>query len=240
VRCTGTSPGARQGLEFQIVPCRDGHVAVVYTVTQWPATRALIATSGWKIEVRRRAGRRKHITEPTTSSACSRARRAPRSRRRRKPRGAFVRSSRGRAARERAVRDAFVPAETKHPVLGKLLMPQLPVQWTAGSFAPRPARRWCDRSSRHDRLFPAARARFRPADGGRQHLGHAPISAPSDQDRIGRYPDPFRVVGKPRQRRRWWNARRSSAYPNRNKRGLASTSRTRGQRVIRVARQALR
>ena len=40
---TGTSPG-REGKnsEFQIVPCRDGHVAVVYTVTQWPATRALI------------------------------------------------------------------------------------------------------------------------------------------------------------------------------------------------------
>ena len=40
---TGASPG-REGKrsEFQIVPCRDGHVAVVYTVTQWPATRALI------------------------------------------------------------------------------------------------------------------------------------------------------------------------------------------------------
>ena len=31
-----------QESEFQIVPCRDGHVAVVYTATQWPATRALI------------------------------------------------------------------------------------------------------------------------------------------------------------------------------------------------------
>src|SRR5213079_2021137 len=32
----GISPG-REGKasEFQIVPCRDGHVAVVHTVTQW-------------------------------------------------------------------------------------------------------------------------------------------------------------------------------------------------------------
>jgi hypothetical protein len=27
----------------------------------------------------------------------------------------------------------------KHPVLGRLLMPQLPVQWNGRSFAPRPA-----------------------------------------------------------------------------------------------------
>src|SRR3954465_401553 len=40
---TGSSPG-REGKksEFQILPCRDGHVAVVYTATQWAATRTLI------------------------------------------------------------------------------------------------------------------------------------------------------------------------------------------------------
>jgi len=43
---TGTSPG-RDGKnsEFQIVACRDGHVAVVYTVTQWPALRALMGVA---------------------------------------------------------------------------------------------------------------------------------------------------------------------------------------------------
>src|SRR4029077_862072 len=40
---SGVSPG-REGKnsEFQIVPCADGYVAVIYTVTQWAATRALI------------------------------------------------------------------------------------------------------------------------------------------------------------------------------------------------------
>src|SRR6478752_3102281 len=62
---TGVSPG-REGKnsEFQIVPCRDGHVAVVYTVTQWPATRALIGDPRLgdpKFETR--AGRRQHIAE---------------------------------------------------------------------------------------------------------------------------------------------------------------------------------
>jgi crotonobetainyl-CoA:carnitine CoA-transferase CaiB-like acyl-CoA transferase len=62
---TGASPG-REGRnsEFQIVPCRDGHVAVVYTVTQWPATRTLIGDPRLgdpKFETR--AGRRQHNAE---------------------------------------------------------------------------------------------------------------------------------------------------------------------------------
>src|SRR4051794_11307753 len=62
---TGTSPG-REGKasEFQIVPCRDGHVAVVYTVTQWPATRALIGDKRLDdVKFNTRAGRRQHIAE---------------------------------------------------------------------------------------------------------------------------------------------------------------------------------
>ena len=62
---TGISPG-REGKEseFQIVPCRDGHVAVVYTVTQWPATRALIGDPRLDDpKFNTRAGRRQHIAE---------------------------------------------------------------------------------------------------------------------------------------------------------------------------------
>ena len=62
---TGMSPG-REGKksEFQIVPCRDGHVAVVYTVTQWPATRALIGDPRLADpKFNTRAGRRQHIAE---------------------------------------------------------------------------------------------------------------------------------------------------------------------------------
>ena len=62
---TGTSPG-REGKasEFQVMPCRDGHVAVVYTVTQWPATRTLIGDARLHDEkFATRTGRRKHIAE---------------------------------------------------------------------------------------------------------------------------------------------------------------------------------
>src|SRR4030088_2234855 len=61
----GTPPGREgKGSEFQIVPCRDGHVAVVYTVTQWPATRALIGDKRLEdAKFATRAGRRKHIAE---------------------------------------------------------------------------------------------------------------------------------------------------------------------------------
>src|SRR6266849_10051470 len=62
---SGTSPG-REGKrsEFQIVPCRDGHVAVVYTATQWPATRALIGDRRLDdVKFSTRAGRRQNISE---------------------------------------------------------------------------------------------------------------------------------------------------------------------------------
>ncbi|HTE81476.1 MAG TPA: CoA transferase, partial [Reyranella sp.] len=62
---SGTSPG-REGKksEFQILPCRDGHVAVVYTATQWPATRALIGDARLSDpKFNTRAGRRQHIAE---------------------------------------------------------------------------------------------------------------------------------------------------------------------------------
>jgi crotonobetainyl-CoA:carnitine CoA-transferase CaiB-like acyl-CoA transferase len=140
----GVSPGREgRGSEFQVVPCRDGHVAVVYTVTQWPATRALIGDRRLEDEkFTTRAGRRRHIAELyeiITPWFAGRTR-------------AEIQS----AAQAKGVPfgPVFTPAELleteqyvarsflttmAHPTLGRLLMPQLPVQWNGRSFAPRPA-----------------------------------------------------------------------------------------------------
>jgi crotonobetainyl-CoA:carnitine CoA-transferase CaiB-like acyl-CoA transferase len=140
----GTSPG-REGKasEFQIVPCRDGHVAVVYTVTQWPATRALIGDKRLEeAKFSTRAGRRQHIAElydiitPWFAN---------------KTRTEIQKTAQGQGVpfgpifspaelleAEQYVARSFL-AEMKHPALGRLLMPQLPVQWNGRSFAPRPA-----------------------------------------------------------------------------------------------------
>ena len=142
---SGTSPG-REGKrsEFQIVPCRDGHVAVVYTVTQWPATRALIGDTRLEDpKFATRAGRRKHIAElydiitpwfaDKTRAEIQKTAQA---------KGVPVRPDllAGRAARRpSSMSRARFLAEMKHPALGRLLMPQLPVQWNGRSFAPRPA-----------------------------------------------------------------------------------------------------
>jgi crotonobetainyl-CoA:carnitine CoA-transferase CaiB-like acyl-CoA transferase len=140
---SGVSPGREgKGSEFQIVPCRDGHAAVVYTVTQWPATRALIGDR--RLEDARfatRAGRRKNIAElyaiitPWFAD---------------KTRAEIQKTAQAKGVpfgpiftpaelldTEQYVARAFL-AEMKQP-RGRLLMPQLPVQWNGRSFAPRPA-----------------------------------------------------------------------------------------------------
>jgi crotonobetainyl-CoA:carnitine CoA-transferase CaiB-like acyl-CoA transferase len=141
---SGISPG-REGKasEFQVVPCRDGHVAVIYTVTQWPATRALIGDPRLNhAKFATRAGRRQHIAQlydilrpwfadKTRAEIQSMA----------QPKGVPfgpVFSPAELLAAEQYVARAFL-AEMKHPLLGRLLMPQLPVQWNGRSFAPRPA-----------------------------------------------------------------------------------------------------
>lgn len=141
---SGTSPG-REGKasEFQIVPCRDGHVAVVYTVTQWPATRALIGDSRLQdAKFNTRAGRRQNIAElydiitPWFAD---------------KSRAEVQKTAQGKGVpfgpiftpaelleNEQYVARSFM-TEMTHPDFGKLLIPQLPVQWNGRSFAPRPA-----------------------------------------------------------------------------------------------------
>ncbi len=136
---SGKSPGREgKGSEFQIVRCRDGYVAVVYTATQWPATRALIGDP--RLEDRKfavRAGRRENVAELYDIL-----------------RPWFADKTR---AEIQALAQAkgvpfgpiFSPAElleTEQYVtrgflakLGGWRIPQLPVQWNGRSFAPRPA-----------------------------------------------------------------------------------------------------
>jgi crotonobetainyl-CoA:carnitine CoA-transferase CaiB-like acyl-CoA transferase len=141
---TGSSP-AREGKasEFQVVPCGDGHVAIVYTVTQWPATRALIGDERLADpKFATRAGRRQHIAElydllrPWFADK-TRAEIQKLAQAKGVPFGPVV-SPAELIDTEQYVARSFL-SEMRHPTLGKLLMPQLPVQWNGRSFAPRPA-----------------------------------------------------------------------------------------------------
>ncbi|TAJ29497.1 MAG: hypothetical protein EPO67_15140, partial [Reyranella sp.] len=141
---SGTSPG-REGRnsEFQVLPCRDGHVAVVYTVTQWPATRALIGDPRLDDpKFATRAGRRQHIAELYAALAPwfagkTREEIQKTAQARGVPFGPIF-TPRELLETEQYVARSFL-AEMKHPALGRVLLPQLPVQWNGRSFAPRSA-----------------------------------------------------------------------------------------------------
>jgi crotonobetainyl-CoA:carnitine CoA-transferase CaiB-like acyl-CoA transferase len=136
---SGTSPG-REGKssEFQILPCKDGHVAVVYTATQWPQTRDLIGDPRLRdAKYNTRAGRRQNVAEiyailtPWFAD---------------KTRADIQKTAQAKGVPFGPI---FSPAElldTEQYVargflarLGDLRMPQLPVQWNGRSFAPKPA-----------------------------------------------------------------------------------------------------
>jgi crotonobetainyl-CoA:carnitine CoA-transferase CaiB-like acyl-CoA transferase len=141
---TGISPG-REGKksEFQIVRCRDGHVAVVYTATQWPATRALIGDPRLADpQFDTRAGRRRHVAELYTIltpwlADKTRAEIQSLAQGKGVPFGPIF-SPAELLETEQYVARGFL-ADLEHPRLGTLRMPQLPVQWNGRSFAPRPA-----------------------------------------------------------------------------------------------------
>jgi crotonobetainyl-CoA:carnitine CoA-transferase CaiB-like acyl-CoA transferase len=141
---TGISPG-REGKasEFQVMPCRDGHVAVVYTVTQWPATRTLIGDTRLQEEkFATRAGRRKHIAElyqiitPWFADK-TRAEIQKTAQAKGVPFGPIFTPAE-LLETEQYVARGFLTTMT-HPDIGRLLIPQLPVQWNGRTFAPRPA-----------------------------------------------------------------------------------------------------
>jgi crotonobetainyl-CoA:carnitine CoA-transferase CaiB-like acyl-CoA transferase len=141
---SGVSPG-REGKqsEFQIVPCRDGHVAVVYTVTQWPAMRALIGDprlGDGKFAAR--AGRRQNIAalyEIIMPWFADKTRLEIQALAQAKgvPFGPIFSPAELLEAEQYIARGFF--ADVAHPTLGTLRLPQLPVQWNGRSFAPRPA-----------------------------------------------------------------------------------------------------
>ena len=140
----GVSPG-REGnaSEFQVVPCRDGYVAVVHTVTQWPATRALIGDTRLDdSKFATRAGRRQHIAElyeilrPWFADK-TRAEIQNVAQAKGVPFGPVFTPAELLETEQYVVRSFL--AEMAHPTLGTLRLPQLPVQWNGRSFAPRPA-----------------------------------------------------------------------------------------------------
>lgn len=141
---TGTSPG-REGdsSEFQVVPCCDGWVAVVYTVTQWPATRALIGDP--RLTAARfatRAGRRRHIAElydilRPWFAVRTRAEVQRDAQARRVPFGPVLTPAELLATEQYAARAFF--ADLTLAGGARVRIPQLPVQWNGRSFAPRAA-----------------------------------------------------------------------------------------------------
>ncbi len=141
---SGVSPG-REGRnsEFQIVPCADGYVAVVYTVLQWPATRALIGDPRLQdSKFNTRDGRRRHVGElyailTPWFQGKTRAEIQSAAQAKGVPFGPIF-SPAELLETEQYVARGFL-ADMQHPTLGRLRLPQLPVQWNGRSFAPRPA-----------------------------------------------------------------------------------------------------
>jgi crotonobetainyl-CoA:carnitine CoA-transferase CaiB-like acyl-CoA transferase len=258
---TGAPPG-REGKrsEFQILPCRDGHVAVVYTATQWPATRALIGDARLhdpKFNVR--AGRRTHIAElyaiitPWFADK-TRAEIQKTAQAKGVPFGPIF-SPAELLETEQYVARGFL-ADVEHDRLGKLRMPQLPVQWNGKSFAPRPAPPLKSLSPLGERLGEGVAREEKDGKKGKPLAGIrvldfglltagantsamlADLGADVIKIESGAYLDPFRVVGKPDNDDGWWNRSPQFRFTNRNKRGLALNLKApEGQRVIRELAQ---
>lgn len=259
----GTSPG-REGKnsEFQVLPCRDGHVAVVYTVTQWPATRVLVGDPRLDDpKFNTRAGRRQNIAELYAALAPWFAD---------KTREEIQKTAQARGVpfgpifspaellqTEQYVARGFL-ADMVHPTAGALRLPQLPVQWNGRSFAPRPAPDLPPSHSNGEAPLPLPSwktatpphlngegndrplAGVRVLDFGLLTAGAntsamlADLGADVIKIESGAYLDPFRVVGKIDSDDGWWNRSPQFRFTNRNKRGLALNLKDpEGQRVIR-------
>jgi len=255
----GISPG-REGKksEFQILPCRDGHVAVVYTATQWPATRALIGDPRLANPTfNTRAGRRRHVAElyaiitPWFADK-TRAEIQKTAQAKGVPFGPIF-SPAELLETEQYVARGFL-ADVAHAELGTLRMPQLPVQWNGRSFAPKPAPSFPPSPSSGEVSESYADGGGRPHDkplagvrvldfglltaGANTSAMLADLGADVIKIESGAYLDPFRVVGKPDNEDNWWNRSPQFRFTNRNKRGLALNLKSpEGQRVIRELAQ---
>jgi crotonobetainyl-CoA:carnitine CoA-transferase CaiB-like acyl-CoA transferase len=260
---SGTSPG-REGRnsEFQVLPCRDGHVAVVYTVTQWPATRALVGDPRLgDPKFNTRAGRRQNIAELYAALApwfADKTREEIQKAAQAKgvPFGPIF-SPAELLRTEQYVARGFL-ADMQHSTEGTLRLPQLPVQWNGRSFSPSPAPPLPLPHSKGDEPMPPpsrmtatpppqkGEANDRPLAGIRV-LDFGLLTAGANTSAMladlgadvikiesGAYLDPFRVVGKIDSDEGWWNRSPQFRFTNRNKRGLALNLKDpEGQRVIR-------
>ena len=239
---TGTSPG-REGKasEFQVVPCRDGHVAVVYTVTQWPATRTLIGDARLQDEkFATRAGRRKHIAElyaiitPWFADK-TRAEIQKTAQAKGVPFGPIFTPAelleteqyvaRGflaedDASRHRQAPDPAAPGAMERPLLRAASRPVSRARGARGMKGPLTGVRVLD----FGLLTAGANTSAMLADLGADVL----------KIESGAYLDPFRVVGKMDDDEGWWNRSPQFRFTNRNKRGLALNLKDpEGQRIIR-------
>lgn len=137
----GQSPG-REGRqsEFQIVACADGHVAVVFTATQWPPLRTLIGDPRLADDrFATRAGRRRHIDAlyeilVPWFAGRTRADIQRLAQTRGVPFGPVFSPAELLEAEQYRARDFL--ATVHHHTLGSLRMPRLPVQWNGRSFTP--------------------------------------------------------------------------------------------------------
>ena len=239
----GISPG-REGKnsEFQIVPCRDGHVAVVYTVTQWPATRALIGDPRLgDPKFNTRAGRRENIAElyeiitPWFADK-TRAEIQKTAQAKGVPFGPIF--SPAELLADRAVCRARLPgrhgpSDTRHAATA-----------ATARAVERPLLRAAARTGIRGMK---ALAGVRVLDFGLLTAGAntsamlADLGADVIKIESGAYLDPFRVVGKPDNDDGWWNRSPQFRFTNRNKRGLALNLKDpEGQRVIRELAAPLR
>ncbi len=225
-------------------------MAVVYTVTQWPATRALIGDPRLDDpKFNTRAGRRKNIAELYAALApwfAGKTREEIQKTAQAKgvPFGPIF--SPAELLADRAIRGAWLPRRHDPSDRGKLRLPQLPVQWNGRSFAPRPAPADDAPPSRMPRHLPVHGRRARPLAGVRV-LDFGLLTAGANTSAMladlgadvikiesGAYLDPFRVVGKIDNDDGWWNRSPQFRFTNRNKRGLALNLKDpEGQRVIR-------
>ena len=235
-------PPGREGKnsEFQIVPCHDGHVAVVYTVTHGRRRAALIGDprlADPKFDLR--AHRRKHVAElyeiitPWFADK-TRAEIQATAQAKGVPFGPIF-SPAELLETEQYVARGFL-ADLEHPAAGQ------PRHASASGPVERPLLRAEARAIEGDRINGVRVLDFGLLTAGANTSAMlADLGADVLKVESGAYLDPFRVVGKMDDRDGWWNRSPQFRFTNRNKRGLALNLKSpAGQRVIRELAQAMR
>jgi crotonobetainyl-CoA:carnitine CoA-transferase CaiB-like acyl-CoA transferase len=227
---TGKAPWRRGGAaEWQVVPCRDGHVALVYLDKDWSVIGKLLGVPALAEErFATRAGRIENATEIVTLVKPWFAER--------------TRQEIYDAAKKHGLpfgpvwslselaEDAQYRAQEFVQTLGGLPMPTIPVAWNGARFVPRAA----TPLGEPPRATPRRRggATKKPLAGCRVlDLGIitagastsallADLGADVMKVETGSYIDPFRAWGGKVPGTEWWNRSQFFRFTNRNKRGI--------------------